>query len=169
MTVNKAEWEWFGHPGHFICARWCRFHMTTKAGAWLVSTVGEMVPPHRSGGSEATEAAWLKDNYPGEDIGYNRKYETMVFLAGAPCSAEGCNCGLPFPEDYSERDALGANDAATARANHLEMCHKWADTPTDSTEAEDGQETTDNTEEQDKECFTKGFPQLPREKFGPEA
>lgn len=126
MSIQKQDWEWFGNAGHFICGRWCRFHLATKVGPWLVSTVGEFVHPRHSGGNERAEAEWLKENWPGEDIGWDRKYETMVFRAGKPCDDPECGCGMPELADGTELDTLGANKAGKARANHMALCEKWA-------------------------------------------
>ena len=43
--IPVSDWIWFGTPGHFICANYCRFHLCTRVGDYLVSTVGEYVPP----------------------------------------------------------------------------------------------------------------------------
>jgi hypothetical protein len=40
----RVPLRWFGHAGHFICAEWCRFHLCTQVGPYLISTVGEYVP-----------------------------------------------------------------------------------------------------------------------------
>lgn len=122
----RSEWKWFGSVGHFICGRWCRFHLATQVGIWFISTVGEYVHPRHSEGSERKESEWLKENWPGEDIGCDRKYETMVFTAGLPCTREGCNCGMPLPDDYTEIDANGYNTAGDATAGHMKMCEKYA-------------------------------------------
>ena len=119
---DPSSWEWYGSAAHFCCGRWCRFHMATKVGPWLVSTVGEYVHPRHSGASEKTEAEWLKENWPGEEIGYGRKYETMVFEAGKTCE---CGCGLPTI-DGSAVDFMGANTAGDARENHMALCRKYA-------------------------------------------
>ena len=44
MKVTKDKWVWMGHAGHFICGHDCRFHMATRVGKYLVSTVGELWP-----------------------------------------------------------------------------------------------------------------------------
>jgi hypothetical protein len=88
--------------------------------------VGEYVHPRHSKGNEADEFSWLKNNWPGEDIGCDRKYETMVFLAGERCVATDCGCGLPSI-DGSERDMLPANTAKEAAENHMVLCKKYAE------------------------------------------
>lgn len=124
-AIPQSDWQWFGDPGHFLCARWCRYHLCTLIGKYLVSSVGAYVHPCHSGGREATEAKWLADNWPGEDIGNGRKYETMVFLAGERCTAEGCDCGLPQITG-SEILSAGYNTPGDANAGHLELCNRVA-------------------------------------------
>ena len=125
MSTAKKHWEWFGNAGHFICGRWCRFHLTTKVGPWLVSTVGELVHPRHGMGSELKEDEWMADNWLGEDIGCNRKYETMVFRAGKPCDVDGCGCGFP-QIDGEELAALGYNDAKSATEGHMRLCEEYS-------------------------------------------
>lgn len=117
--------KWFGNAAHFCCGQWCRFHLATQVGPWLISTVGEYVHPRHSGGSERTEEEWLSKNFPGEDIGIGRKYETMVFRAGEPCSIKTCGCGMP-KIDGSEFDAAGYNSAGEATEGHMKMIAKWS-------------------------------------------
>ena len=123
--VDEREWRWFGNAAHFICGRWCRFHMATQVGPWLVSTVGEYVHPRHSGGSEATEEKWLEKHWPGENIGCDRKYETMVFRAGDPCAADECRCGIPTIAS-EELAMYPANIAGDATRNHMQACREWA-------------------------------------------
>ncbi len=125
IPVSQDDWEWFGKSGHYICGQWCRFHLCTKVGKYLISTVGEYVHPRHGKGVEQDEAAWLAENSPGEDIGYNRKYETMVFIAGEMCNNLKCDCGQP-KHDGSELDFAGYNMAGEATRGHLEMCRKYA-------------------------------------------
>lgn len=125
ISTQQSEWRWFGNAGHYVCGRWCRFHLTTQVGQYLVSTIGEYVHPRHSKGSEQAEAAWLNKNWPGEDIGSGRKYETMVFLAGKPCDAPECGCGLP-QIDGNCLDFAGYNNAKDATEGHMKMCEIWA-------------------------------------------
>ena len=126
--IPQEKWQWFGSPAHFCCASWCRFHLATKVGKYLISTVGEYVPPRNSGGGEQTEAKWLMENWPGENIGFNRKYETMVFRAGKVCRKTGCKCGLPMIGS-DELTCLGANQAGQAARNHMNLCREYARKP----------------------------------------
>lgn len=132
---------YYGHAAHFICAKDCRFHLATKVGKYLVSTVGELWPCRavREIHAQSHDPAWLVKNahlrgdhfdaaymerFGFDTIGHNRKYETMVFKAGAPCTAKGCGCGLPSI-DGSELDFLGYNDAGSAAKGHEKLCQKW--------------------------------------------
>ena len=127
MSVPHKDWQWFGRAGHFICGEYCRFHLCTKVGPWLVSTIGDLVHPRNSGSSEMTERKWRMENPDGEPIGYGRFYETMVFRISGLC---GCGCGQPaiIPK---ELDFRGYNNTAEATNGHLEICEKWAATPPD--------------------------------------
>lgn len=124
--VPTGEWEWYGMAAHFICGRWCRFHMATKIGHYAISSVGFYVPPHRSGSNERTEAEWLKANPLGDDIGCDRKFETMVFGFKAYCDSLECNCGTPIIDASIEYDFAAANSIREARENHMKLCKKWA-------------------------------------------
>jgi len=123
--IKAEDWKWYGQPGHFICGRWCRFHLATEIGEYFISTVGEYVHPRHSGASEADEMEWLKENWPGEDIGWDRKYETMVFKIIGRCETPECGCGMP--EVGGENiDMRGCNSAKEAREDHMALCSIWA-------------------------------------------
>lgn len=135
--IKQDQWKWYGNAGHFICSRWCRFHLCTLIGDTLVSTVGEHMPPESvrkiyaySRGitltqiGDSAETEWLEKNGY-EEIGSNIKYETMTFKAGKPCNSVGCCCGLP-KIDSSELDFEGYNDAGSATEGHYKMCFKVA-------------------------------------------
>lgn len=136
--IPPRDWEWFGHPGHFICAKDCRFHLCTRVGGFLVSTVGELFPSEgvreilaRSRGivlegrGDEREASYMRQvGY--QDIGLDRKYETMAFkLNGKRCTSDGCQCGLPgiIP---NEIEFAGYNNAHDANLGHLRICEKVA-------------------------------------------
>jgi hypothetical protein len=140
--INESDWKWFGNAGHFICAASCRFHLCTQIGEYLISTVGEYWPerPVREIHAQVNDPKWLAKNivlkgdyfdaaymerFGYEEIGSDRKYETMVFKAGEPCTVEGCCCGLPKISG-SNIDFDAYNDAGSAAKGHLDMCQKWA-------------------------------------------
>lgn len=123
--IEQSDWEWFGDPGHFICAQWCRFHLCTKVGRYIISTVGAYVHPRHSKGSESTDSDWLRRNWPGADIGLGRKYETMVFEAGERCDSGECGCRMPTITG-EELACDGYNKPGEAATGHLKMCLKYA-------------------------------------------
>lgn len=121
--IPETQWEWYGLAGHFICGTWCRFHMTTKVGRYLISTVGQYVHPRHAGGAEMREREWLMKHPDGEELGPGRFYETMVFEISGTCL---CGCGQP-KIDSLELDTAGYKLPGPARAGHMKMCHRWAD------------------------------------------
>ncbi len=138
MTVDV---QWFGNAGHFICGQWCRFHMTTKVGKYLVSTVGQYWPDRdlrrllakRDPEWYKANAALMGDNYDAAhlerfgygEIGYNRTFETMVFECGAPCSDPECGCGMPSIGSGHGVDFDGYHSAGDATEGHRRMVAKW--------------------------------------------
>ena len=146
--IPKEDWKWFGSAGHFICAHDCRFHLCTLVGNYVVSTVGELwsdrvvreihAKVHAPGWfaeygglkGDAFDHAYMK-KFGFSDIGYRRKYETMVFRLKEICNEEECGrCGLPriIPR---ELDMDGYNVAGDAQRGHYAMCEKWAAKPQD--------------------------------------
>ncbi len=139
LLHDRAEWEWFGSAGHLIVSQDCRFHLCTKVGPWLISTVGEWLPDSGSwhiyaetrgieieGRGDARRADFLnKVGYI--EIGAGRKYETMVFpLTEDRCTTEDCACFMPVVREWSELDTDGYNLRGDAHQGHLAMCEKWA-------------------------------------------
>lgn len=135
--IPHSDWEWFGSPGHFICAFDCRFHLCTRIGDFLVSTVGEYFPdaPLREilassrgvtleGKGDARKHDYMK-KIGFEEIGFNRTYETFVFVAGKPCNFETCRCGQPSIASQ-ELAAESANERGEATRNHYAMCVRVA-------------------------------------------
>ena len=135
LIVPKQDWVWMPHAGHLCVGHHCRFHLATAVGKWLISTVGEYVPPVNlaqlvaihEGGAAAGVPPLDKPNEDVQDIGWCRKYETMVFQAVR--NPEPCSC-CPFVQsDGSDADMAGYKTAAEAYAGHLKMCEKWAGFP----------------------------------------
>ncbi|MGD0052596.1 MAG: hypothetical protein ABSD03_12405 [Vulcanimicrobiaceae bacterium] len=138
-VVPVSEWRWFGRAAHFICAGWCRFHLATEVGDFVVSTVGEYLPidsvqtvfarvrgfPLTLAG-EAREAEFIEKNGGYEDIGLGRKFETGVFRAGEPCTAKGCDCGQRRIVVTPCLHAEGYSDAKAATEGHYRVCEMAA-------------------------------------------
>lgn len=140
QAIPRGQWQWFGNAGHLIVGQDCRFHLATKVGDYLVSTVGEYLPDSSvretiansegvvlNGKGDERRADYMR-NVGWQNIGYGRKYETMVFRIGSYCNEEECHhCGIPIPADWGELDFEGYNDAGSATRGHYKMCDAWAD------------------------------------------
>jgi hypothetical protein len=132
--VKKENWIWMPHPGHFCAASMCKFFLNTYVGGYVVSTVGEMLPDETcreilaesrgiklEGRGDARCADYMK-KIGWEDIGFDRKYETMVFKAQK--SKTLC---CPWRQLRGEdKDMEGYSDAVAAFKGHMKMCKKWA-------------------------------------------
>lgn len=128
------------HSGHFIGGNHCRFHLNTKVGKYIVSTVGELWWDDR--GVREIHASihdpeWHKENnhlmgdaysaayfkqFGFEELGFGRTYETMVF--GAVKADDAC---CPWKINVGdEKDSDGYTAAEEAYKGHLKLCAKWA-------------------------------------------
>jgi hypothetical protein len=136
--IPQSDWKWFGHAGHLCVGPWCRFHLCTEIGPYVVSTVGEYLPMEsvREFYAQSRGVILTKRGEMGEieyiqkvgfeDIGFNRKYETMIFRVTGHCNSPECGCGLPMI-DGDEQDCEGYNTAKDATEGHIRMCLKWAE------------------------------------------
>jgi len=138
----EKKWIWMPHPAHFICARDCEFFLSTYVGKYIVSTVGELwlSRSSREIHADVYDKKWLVENrhllgdafdsaymkrFGFDDIGCDRKYETMVFKA---VKAEVKNSCCPYRIDVrKEVDFLGYNDPNLARQGHMKLCNKWSE------------------------------------------
>ncbi len=131
--IPKDAWDWFGSPAHFIGSRDCRFHLATRVGCVIVSTVGEYLPDSRvreviakvksvklEGMGDARDADFLK-KIGFEKIGCDRLFETMVFRLSSGELCE-CGCGMPVIASHTELDARGYNTRLDATVGHRELC-----------------------------------------------
>jgi hypothetical protein len=84
--------------------------MNTHVNGYIVSTVGELKLSHKHDSKEF------------EDIGWGRKYETMVFKA----QKSKHKCCPYVMSSASELDTAGYNTADDAYAGHMKMLRKWA-------------------------------------------
>jgi hypothetical protein len=136
--IEQSKWKWFGHAGHFICAQWCRFHLCTQVGKYLVSTVGEYFPDAPVREIMARQRNIVLEGRGDERVAdYARKigfetmgasphcYGTMVFEAGSPCSLKDCGCGLPSI-DGRDLDSSRWMTAKEATEGHYAFCKKFA-------------------------------------------
>lgn len=138
--MKKNKWVWMPHAGHFIGGHKCRFHLSTYVGKYIVSTVGEYWPSRSSREIHAkiTDPDWYAANkhllgdlfdwaylrkFGYYEIGIDRTYETMVFLAKKANKEQCC----PWVQkDGREIDFMPYNSANLARKGHLKLCEKWS-------------------------------------------
>lgn len=134
---NMENWTWLPRPAHFCCSDKCRFHLATEVGGYIVSTVGELFfdSDVRRLTASVKDKEWFAENeklkgdyfdiaymkrFGFEDIGTNRKYETMVFKSTKNYSGE-------FEIVVTECvDSKGYNDDKSAIKGHTELCLKWS-------------------------------------------
>lgn len=149
--MKRSEWVHMPHPGHYICGFDCRFHLNTWVGKFIVSTVGEYFPdaPVREifanirgvkleGMGDVRRSDYM-EKIGFENIGYDRKYETMVFRSG-PFVPNSC---CPYRQEKGiDLYMRGYNSAEEAAKGHLEICTDWSTRkiPRDPKEKEKEQE-----------------------------
>jgi hypothetical protein len=137
--MKKEKWIWMPHAGHFICGDRCQFHLNTYVGKYIVSTVGEMWSDSisRRIHAEVFDKEWyskysslLGDEFDRaymkkfgfEDIGCDRKYETMVFKS-KKSNHKCCPYVMISGEDI---DFCGYNTPEDAYKGHIKICNKWS-------------------------------------------
>lgn len=134
MKKVKVKKElWMPHPGHFICGNDCRFRLNTYVNGYIVSTVGELWPDSRVrqikaecagkkivGMGDQWDANYFKE-FGFDTVGYDRKYETMVFEAVRSKENKCC----PYKITGSELDFLGYNDPVEAVKGHMKLLKKY--------------------------------------------
>jgi len=133
---TKSDWIWMPHAAHFCCADYCRFKLATCVGDYIVSTVGEYYPDSRIRAIfadcrgveiEGIGQEWDNDynnkmgNYGFENIGSDRLYETMVFVA----KKTNHKCCPYVIESGHEIDMAGYNSPELAYKGHMRLCNKW--------------------------------------------
>lgn len=142
--MSKKDWVWMPHAGHLIVGSDCRFHLSTYLGnGYMVSTVGEWWPDRQVREIHANihDPEWYAENvkllgdsfdhaymqrFGFEEIGMNRKYETMVFKAEPAKHDPDYDCCPWTASDWSGVDFDGYNTATSAYRGHMAMCEKWA-------------------------------------------
>ncbi len=146
-AIPKEQWVWMPHAGHLIVGNDCRFHLATRVGKYIVSTVGEYNPDQavKRIHAEIHDQKWYAANrhelgdkfdylyqkqFGWTEIGLSRTYETMVFKARKASLKndfdEKYNCCPYVMESGSDIDMDGYNTATDAYQGHLAMCRKWA-------------------------------------------
>lgn len=112
--INQSEWVWYGQPQHFCASKDCHWHLATKVGRVLISSVGRYFP---NGNMDGTD---------GEDLspGGRMHFETMVFEVTGACMC-GHDCDF-VSLNFNDLDCMRYHTAEEARRGHLETCLRWA-------------------------------------------
>ncbi len=135
--MQRNRWVWMPHPGHFIMGSSCRFRLNTFVGKYIVSTVGELWPDSAirkihaecrgivvEGKGDEYDFNYMKAiGY--EDLGMDRKYETMVFPASKNENKDQQCCPYRVAQ-FLELDSKGYNDPGEAYKGHMKMCERWS-------------------------------------------
>jgi len=108
--IPKSEWVWYGFPGHFICGKRCVYHLCTRIGNRLVSTVGAYYPNGL--------------DKPPEPVGGGDKdfFKTMVF----ECGGEDDD-GNPNVTDWRGLNCVRYETSIEAEAGHRKICRNVAE------------------------------------------
>jgi hypothetical protein len=106
--------------GHYICAEYCQFFLTTDVGDYRISTLGEMRYPDK----ERLLLNRMSDAW--EEIGCERTYETMTFSIGndvteCDCGTDDCPNGQRNIDVRQQHDFRGYNYRGDAIAGHEEL------------------------------------------------
>lgn len=150
--MAREDWIWMPHPGHFICASNCQYHLNTMVNGYILSTVGEYFPDRdvrktlaemKYKFGQITEDIfemliskkgdeydfYYRKHIGFEEIGFNRTYETMVFPAVKCLEGEGANC-CPWRQKSGESiEVFGYNTPDEATIGHYKACEKFDKEP----------------------------------------
>lgn len=110
MTTNserEALEKWYGYAGHLIVGKQCAYHLCTRVGKYLISTVGHYLP--RSGDKMDTVGAGSADFF-----------ETHVF----PCDGETAD-GNPNVTDWDEIGGERYATSVEAERGHYKWLNKY--------------------------------------------
>lgn len=104
---SGPTWKWYGYAGHFIGGPSCTYHLSTRVGGYLISTVGDYRP--------------YGNNHERQTIGAGADsfYETYVFRV------TGEDDGNPTLVDWSEIDGERYAESLAAEAGHYRYCWKY--------------------------------------------
>lgn len=110
MATKHRDWKWYGYAGHFIGGKSCSYHLATRIGDYLVSTVGDY---HTADGKRnllgAADDSW---------------FETMVF----PCAGEE-STGDAIILNWDSIDGERYAESLLAEQGHYRYCKKYAALP----------------------------------------
>lgn len=101
MKIPQSDWVWYGFPGHFVGGNDCVYHLCTRIGTHLISTIGLW---------RTKEEEILSLGLGNDDI-----FELMIFV----CDGEDEN-GNPVIGKEMYREHFSTSIEAEMR--HREVC-----------------------------------------------
>lgn len=103
---SHESWKWYGYAGHLVVSNRCIYHLNTRVGKYLVSTVGAYYPDHSDGM---------------EPIGLSKDdlFETCVFTYHGEIN------GQTFTKTYDEIEGRRYPTSQAAELGHYKMCWKY--------------------------------------------
>jgi len=111
--IPESEWIWYGFGGHFVCRDRCGYHLCTRIGGYLISTIGHFVRDwHKD--SNVTPLRCEPDSF----------YETMVFT----CYGEDDD-GNPNITDHNPIAEECYVKSIDAERGHRAYCERYASRP----------------------------------------
>ncbi len=117
-AIPRDQWRYTGSAGHWIMGRYCRWHLRTEIGSFLVSTVGEA--PDRTL-SRPDKEVLVTTGIEGET------YETMTFpLSLDRCMSAECDCGERIVHDWGGISCKRTHTRGEAQRAHDEECERVA-------------------------------------------
>lgn len=106
--IPHSEWKWYGYAGHLVVGSRCAFHLSTRIGGYLVSTVGHYLPKH-------------KDDPEPIGAGSYSMFETFVFR----CGGDDVN-GDPIILNLTPVDSTRYATSKEAEDWHYVFCDRYA-------------------------------------------
>lgn len=106
---SRSGWKWYGYAGHLTVGKRCAYHLCTRVGGFLISTVGHYLPR----GSDKMEPI---------GAGAEALFETFVFRCEG--EAEG---GDPIIPSFEEIDGERYAQSIDAERGHYHFCEKYAE------------------------------------------
>jgi len=106
--IPKSEWVWYGFACHFIGSRNCEYHLGTRIGNRLISTVGAY-NPHE------------EESYVALGLDEDSFFETMIF----ECGGEDEH-GNPIVPNWIELYVERYSESLNAERGHRALCERVA-------------------------------------------
>lgn len=109
MPIPHDQWKWYGYAGHFVGGSRCAFHLCTRIGKVMISTIGHYIPKK-------------KDDPEPLGLGPDSLFETMVFR----CDGEEPTGDAIIPS-WDSIDGERYAESKPAEDGHHRYCKKWAE------------------------------------------